>query len=341
MSAAFYGGMVILGSVLALLVALYWGVMTYVDRVGREFFSKGRDTVEILNAMARGLYARDLSAFKDFYASDFRGCPLGLTDVRLVDERDAVRTYAFQSVPGNADLEGALAEWQAYLKGFASIDEVRLHLDRMERWRGTDQLVVSVRFELIGTPAGESQAGIDRAYFRMHLDASRQPFHIRRAELIEGNRVISSRPLFVDVAAEAGIDLVNRYYPPFLDQPLRFGMIRYGPAGITAVDYDNDGYYDLFIPDGIEAKLFRNRGDGTFEDVTAQAGLAGLDGVTVALFADYDNDGFKDLFVSRSFKPNQLFHNRGDGTFEDVTAQAGIGADNCTTVASWVDYKNE
>ena len=70
------------------------------------------------------------------------------------------------------------------------------------------------------------------------------------------------------------------------------------------VDYDNDGYYDLFIPDGVEAKLFHNRGDGTFEDVTPQAGLAGLDGVSVALFADYDNDGYKDLFVSRSFKPN-------------------------------------
>ena len=81
--------------------------------------------------------------------------------------------------------------------------------------------------------------------------------------------------------------------------------------------------------------------DGTFEDVTAQAGLAGLDGVSVALFADYDNDGYKDLFISRSFKPNQLFRNKGDGTFEDVTTQAGIGADPCTTVAAWVDYNND
>jgi hypothetical protein len=63
--------------------------------------------------------------------------------------------------------------------------------------------------------------------------------------------------------------------------------------------------------------------------------------VSVALFADYDNDGDKDLFVSRSFQPNQLFRNTGDGTFEDVTAQAGIGADNSTSVASWADYNND
>ena len=104
----------------------------------------------------------------------------------------------------------------------------------------------------------------------------------------------------------AGVDFKNQYYPEFLNQKLKFGMIRYGPAGITAADYDNDGFYDLFIPDGVESKLFRNLGNGKFEDVTAKAGLAGLDGVSVALFADYDNDGYKDLFVSRTFKPNQL-----------------------------------
>jgi hypothetical protein len=107
------------------------------------------------------------------------------------------------------------------------------------------------------------------------------------------------------------------------------------------VDNNNDGLCDLFIPDGVESKLYRNRGDGTFEDVTEQAGLAGLDGVSVALFADYDNDGYKDLFVSRTFKPNQLFHNNGDGTFTDVTAQSGLGEDSCTTVAAWADYDND
>jgi hypothetical protein len=336
-----YRWLVWLGAAGVLLVALAWSGVAYVDRVGWEFFSKGRDAVATLNTMARALQSRDLAVVEELYAPDFQGRRLGLTDLQLVDNQDGVRIYAFQARGAISQRQAALAEWRTYLAGFASIEAVRLHVHRLEQWRGTDEVVASVRYELIGVPAEEPQAGIDRAYLRMHFDAAQKPFKIRRAELIEGDRVISARPLFVDVATEAGIAFTNRYYPPFLDQPLSFGMIRYGPAGITAADYNNDGYDDLFIPDGVASRLFQNQGDGTFEDVTGRAGLAGLDGVSVALFADYDNDGDKDLFVSRSFKPNQLFRNQGDGTFEEVTVQAGIGADNSTSVASWADYNND
>src|SRR5207245_7150173 len=106
--------------------------------------------------MGRGLRTRDLEALEGFYAPDFQGCMLGLTNLQLVDNRDGVRIYAFQSAPEVSDRQAALAEWQAYIKGFASIDEVRLHVDRMEKWRGTDEVVASVRFELIGVPEGES-----------------------------------------------------------------------------------------------------------------------------------------------------------------------------------------
>ena len=143
------------------------------------------------------------------------------------------------------------------------------------------------------------------------------------------------------MAHSAGVDFVNQFFPDFLNQPMKFGMIRYGPGGITTVDYDNDGFYDLFIPDGVASRLFHNMGDGHFEDVTAKAGLSGLDGVSVAVFADYDNDGFKDVFVSRTFRHNQLFHNNGNGTFTDVTSRSGIAEDCCTTVASWGDYDND
>jgi hypothetical protein len=234
----------------------------------------------------------------------------------------------------------AVAEWRAYLDGFESIEEAGLHVHRLEKW-DSGELVASVRFEVIGTPKGASQAGIDRGFFRMRFESSDTGLKIREASLIEGDRIISDKPQFSNVAKAAGIDFLNQYYPAFLNQPLKFAMIRYGPAGITTVDYDNDGFYDLFIPDGVESKLFRNKGDGSFEDVTAKAGLAGLDGVSVGLFADYDNDGFKDFFVSRTFKPNQLFHNNGNGTFTEVTKKSGIGEDCCTTVASWGDYDND
>jgi len=260
-----------LGAAVMVVVVLAWGTVTYVDRVGWEFFYKGQDAVATLNTMARALRAQDLASLEGLYAPDFQGRSLGLTNMRLTDTRDDVRIYALQSQGTMLQRQAALAEWQAYMTGFASIEEVQLHVHKLEKWWGTNEVVASVRYELIGVPKGESQAGIDRAYFRMHFDASQKPFKIRQAELIEGDRVISARQLFVDVAAEAGVDFLNQYYPAFLNQPLQFGMIRYGPAGITAVDYDNDGYYDLFIPDGVASRLFRNKGDGTFEDVTAQA----------------------------------------------------------------------
>ena len=328
-----------LGLGIVVLVGIGWGVMHYVDRVGWHFFNTGKGVLVTLSRASAALAeGRPDDAL---YASDFGGQALGLNERALTNDRDGVRIYAFQPSGEGADRQAALDEWQRYLDGFASIENVGLHIHRLEQWRGAGNVVASVRFELIGTPHHETEPGIDRAVFRMHFARVNGGFQIRKAELIEGTRVINDRPLFVDVGAAAGIDFENRYYPRFLNDPLKFGMLRYGPAGITAVDYDNDGFYDLFIPDGVASKLFRNNGDGTFTDVTEQAGLSGLDGVSVALFADYDNDGHKDLFVSRTFGPNQLFHNNGDGTFTDVTEQAGIGVDYCTTVASWADYNND
>jgi hypothetical protein len=141
-------------------------------------------------------------------------------------------------------------------------------------------------------------------------------------------------------------------------------------------DYDNDGWLDLFVvnyahwtPDfdrycgdrdrnlriychpkyfeGLPNTLYRNRRDGTFEDVTAKSGIAAHigRGMSVA-FADYDNDGLMDIFVTNDNMPNFLFHNRGDGTFEEVALQAGVAlTNNGLPVASmgtdFRDYDND
>jgi hypothetical protein len=318
-----------------------YGAMQYAIRSGNAFFETGKRMLESLQAVARSAKAGDMAAMQSKFASDFQGSRLGLTAMQPIEERDGIHRLRFSGGSEAIGRDQAIEEWKTYLGGFSSIESVVLAIDRMEEWGSPERLVATVRFEAIGTPRGTTRNAIDRATFRFGFRDSAGGPIITSAALVGGDRYYGDKPHFSDVSRAAGVDFLNRYYPAFLDQPLKFGMIRYGPGGITAVDYDNDGLYDLFIPDGVESKLFRNTGDGRFQDVTTKAGLAGLDGVSVAVFADYDNDGHKDIFVSRTFKHNQIFHGNGDGTFTDVTAKSGIGDDCCTTVASWADYDND
>ena len=128
-------------------------------------------------------------------------------------------------------------------------------------------------------------------------------------------------------------------------------------GGVAVFDFDNDGKLDIFFSNGAKLpelkksspafynSLLRNRGDGTFEDVTQRAGLTGADlgyntGIAVG---DYDNDGYEDLFLCGADR-NTLYHNNGDGTFRDVTAASGIGAEPSRTLsvgAAWFDYDND
>ena len=331
------------GSVIAAF-ATFAGLSMLTDRVdqsGLKFFETGATIVTSLDHLADALSIQDLDQVEGLYSDRFEGTALGLNHPEQIQVSDGVRRFHFKSGQEKVNRSGAREDWRSYLASFQSIEEVGLHLDRLKEWEDPAHISASVRFELIGIPEGASQAAVDRASFDMEFEALDGRLAITKATFLAGERILSDAPQFHDVAHQAGVDFLNQYYPAFLNQPLRFGMIRYGPAGIAAADYDGDGYYDLFIPDGVESRLFRNRRDGTFEEVTAKAGLSGLDGVSVGVFADYDNDGHKDLFVSRTFKPNQLFHNNGDASFTEVTAKAGIGADCCTTVASWADYNND
>jgi hypothetical protein len=165
-------------------------------------------------------------------------------------------------------------------------------------------------------------------------------------------------PRFVDGALAAELDFIhsNGQTPAKLLPETMSG-------GVGLLDYDGDGWLDVYavqggpFPPGGPAfravdeqaanaagdRLFRNRGDGTFEDVTAKAGLKRTcrgygHGVAVG---DYDNDGRPDLFLTR-WRSYLLLHNRGDGTFEDLTVSAGLGGDrDWPTSAAWADLDGD
>src|SRR5882762_1962506 len=147
---------------------------------------------------------------------------------------------------------------------------------------------------------------------------------------------------FVERAQQAGIAFrMNNLPNEQGEERFRINLYDHG-AGLAVGDYDNDGRDDIyFLNQHGPTALYRNRGDGTFEDVTAKAGV-GLDGrVSVgATFADYDNNGWEDLFVTTTRAGNVLFHNRGDGTFEDVTAKAGLTHVGHSQTAVFFDYDN-
>jgi hypothetical protein len=122
-----------------------------------------------------------------------------------------------------------------------------------------------------------------------------------------------------------------------------------GGKYLVQTDYNNDGRMDLFISRGawflltMPQTLLRNDGDGKFSDVTQEAGLSAIVNSTTSRWADFDNDGFLDVLVVCERQFNHLYHNRGDGTFEEVSAQAGVrqAPRSFCKGADWIDYDND
>lgn len=160
------------------------------------------------------------------------------------------------------------------------------------------------------------------------------------------------RPHFNDIAPRSNFsyrsnnDFTGRKYFP---QPMC--------GGIAILDYDSDGLMDIYFTNGAKLPelkktdpsfyscLLRNKGEGSFEDVTRKAGLTGaqMDFSYGAAAGDYDNDGYTDLFICNTGR-NVLYHNNRDGTFSDVTVQSAIGTkapETLSVAAAWFDYDND
>jgi len=150
---------------------------------------------------------------------------------------------------------------------------------------------------------------------------------------------------FADVTAAAGIHFVQRSGA----SPDKRMVETFG-SGVAWIDYDNDGFPDLYFVNGAPGSsnaLYHNNRDGTFTDVTAKAGVAAAAGgdrtfKTGAAVGDYDNDGYLDLFLT-ALGPSVLYRNNHDGTFTDVTEKAGVAgaAARWSTSAGFFDYDRD
>jgi hypothetical protein len=161
----------------------------------------------------------------------------------------------------------------------------------------------------------------------------------------------SNNEYFQEIGKEIGLDFIHSIGGPELNN-----IVESSCGGAAFLDYNQDGYIDIYVCSGTwlegftksekpeklpENHLYRNRGDGTFEDVTRKAGVGGpwySMGVTVG---DYNNDGYPDLYLS-NYGLNVLLKNKGNGTFTDVTKRAQVaGEHTCSTGAVWLDYDND
>ena len=244
---------------------------------------------------------------------DFLGASFRPVESKLVRAGDTLNAHRITFSP-EATLPSAafLEDLRFALQNFTTMLTAELQVTRME------QDATRVRYEFVGNGEGfhcEQRVGSWEIEWR--------ELRVHRWKSNEETRSRSSAPWFTDITAGA-----LHGNPSYAEQLLRgvdhwrtvldsaCGIDIYGHNGISIGDVDSDGFDDLYIcqPAGLPNRLYRNRGDGTFEDITEKSGVGLLDNTACALFADLNNSGRQDLVVVRASGP-LLFLNEGDGTF--------------------------
>lgn len=192
-----------------------------------------------------------------------------------------------------------------------------------------------------GSQAAHAGGGAGDSPHAPQLDAQHRP-------ITEGGFVKSGPVIFEDDSEKAGLTKWTHK----MGTPQKTYIVETKGSGIGLIDYDNDGWLDIYIVNGStwdaldgketppHAALFHNNHDGTFTDVAAKAGVINDRwGMGVAI-ADYDNDGWPDIYVTNWGK-NRLYHNNHDGTFTDLAEKAGVTLGNWSTGATFGDYDGD
>ena len=289
---------------------------------------------------------QDVGAIERSLAADFSGVSFRPTGTRLVRPGPAVevtqRTFDRSTAVGR---DAFLLELRSAMSSFSRIviaefqivainpvaggvtegkDALGTALGNTTAAQSPGRLRTRVRYELVGTGKDvyrEQRVGEwDLEWITFSAGSE---FRLYRWQTRTETRSRSAAPVFEDVTAQAfagnpsyssqllrGVD----HWRAVLD--VACGIDIYGHNGVSVGDIDDDGFDDLYVcqPAGLPNRLYRNRGDGTFEDITEASGVGVIENTACALFADFDNDGRQDLIVVRTDGP-LLFLNQGDGRF--------------------------
>lgn len=293
----------------------------------RDAFPIERHAARIKSVLAvwsEAFLQGNLSALAPHFTSAFLGAPLHGSTERILRSGPGLEirrhTFAQHQPVGAETFLTALARWFQF-PGALTVAEFKLAEAVIS---SENPLVVqtTVRFRL----AGSSQSGgkFQRAgSWQIEWTGDPSALKVQSWALAEEVLSRSSGTVFEEVT-ERALAGVRSYHEQLIPGATAWrtrldsavGMDVYDNTGIAAGDFDNDGFEDVYIcqPAGLPNRLYRNRGDGTFEDVTEAAGVAVLDSTTCALFADVNNSGRQDLLVVTASGP-LLFVNQGNGTF--------------------------
>lgn len=231
------------------------------------------------------------------------------------------REYPPDLVRGRAQFMASLRAW---LGAPLHIETAEFEIFDIGQIAG-EQLAVraDIRYDLVSTRTGARKEERVGSWHTEWVRESSGAWKARKWHFDQEASTAVKGPVFIDVTAQAlgGTDSYNRqllhgadYWRTVLDGAI--GVDVYSNNGIAAGDFDNDGFDDFYVcqPAGLPNRLFRNRGDGSFEDVTESAGVGILDNTACALFADFENKGLQDLLVVCGTGP-LLYLNQGNGTF--------------------------
>jgi tetratricopeptide (TPR) repeat protein/thiol-disulfide isomerase/thioredoxin len=274
----------------------------------------------------------DTQAIAEALAADFSGASLRPAESRVVRSSSTLEvrqnTFAHKVT---LDHDAFLREWQDSLRMFSAILTAELQITAIDAAfaeapsarKLPSRVQTRVRYEIVGAGVGFHREQHVGNWDMIWEPSASGEFRLRSLHVLDETVARSHSRVYVDITAAAlasnssySAQLLHGtdYWRTVLDGAS--GIDIYGHNGVSVADIDNDGFDDLYVcqPAGLPNRLYRNRGDGTFEDITESSGLGILENTACALFADFDNDGRQDVIVVRASGP-LLFLNEGGGKF--------------------------